>query len=82
MKTPLRVRLGRLAARMGATLLDHAETLDGWGHQRCLAYGGIVSSGKIRLCPKRRWHYDSHTYELFDPFKFESIEEFIEAHPA
>ena len=32
----------------------------------CMAYGGTMPDGRVRVCDKRRGHFDSHTYEFTD----------------
>lgn len=32
----------------------------------CTAYGGTMTGGRVRVCDKRRGHFDSHTYEFLD----------------
>jgi len=34
--------------------------------QLCMAYGGTMPSRRVRVCDKRRGHWDSHTYEFLD----------------
>jgi hypothetical protein len=32
----------------------------------CMAYGGTMPDGRVRVCGKRRGHFDSHAYEFLD----------------
>jgi hypothetical protein len=33
----------------------------------CMAYGGTITPGfRVRVCDKRRGHFDSYTYEFLD----------------
>jgi hypothetical protein len=32
----------------------------------CLSYGGTMTNGRVRVCEKRRGHFDSHAYEFLD----------------
>jgi hypothetical protein len=32
----------------------------------CMAYGGTVPDGCVRVCAKPRGHFDSHAYEFLD----------------
>jgi hypothetical protein len=55
-----------LVARLGLWLLERAEGLT---KERCRAYGGILPGGQIRTCEKRRWHWDSHRFDV-DPHAY------------
>lgn len=35
--------------------------------ERCRAYGGTMTDGRVRTCDKTRGHFDSHTYEFEEP---------------
>lgn len=66
----MRRRLARRAGRVGAFLLDLQEHLYGGGTP-CRSYGGVQIYGqvadrrvKVRVCNKRRWHIDSHCYDI------------------
>jgi hypothetical protein len=48
---------------------SHVSPQDETAHQRepgglCLAYGGTMPDGRVRLCGGDRWHGDSHAYEF------------------
>jgi len=67
---PPRLMLARLFSRLGMTCMDWSDRLYSSFHPEhlmiCRAYGGTNDHGGVRLCSKRRWHSDSHTYDWTD----------------
>jgi hypothetical protein len=46
------------------TLLDLMSGVGGEPGGLCLAFGGIMPDGRLRVCGKDRWHGDSHAFEF------------------
>lgn len=53
----------RLRLELISFLLGLLDRLDAFHNEPCNAYGGS-GADQVRLCSKRRWHIDSHTYEF------------------
>jgi hypothetical protein len=66
-KSPTRVALAQRLGQVAAVLFDWSERIaPGPRPGLCWAWGGTMPDGRVRLCFKRRWHYDSHLYDLVD----------------
>lgn len=53
-----------LVGRLFLWLLDQAYLHT---TEPCRAYGGTMLDGRVRMCDKTRWHWDSHTYAFEYP---------------